>query len=52
MTGKQCIGSPIHQASNQMDARSMQIPGKINVAQSSRSRKLRGLANAYHTQRQ
>jgi hypothetical protein len=51
MTGQQRLQPPINQTSHQMDARRMQIPGKINLAQSHKSGQLCGLANANGTQR-
>jgi hypothetical protein len=50
-TSKQCLGSTIYQASHQMDARLLWIPGQINLTQSYQSGKLHGMANADRTQR-
>ncbi len=50
-TGQQCLRSPINQTSNQMDARRMWLPRKINMAQSHQSRQVCWLANAKLTQR-
>ncbi len=46
LSSQQHLQSPINQASHQMDARHLWIPGQINFAQSHQSGQLRGLANA------
>ena len=47
---KQCVQSTIHRTRNKMDARSMQIPSQINVAQGNSSRELHRLATPQHAE--
>ena len=42
--GKQCVQSTVHRKMNEMDARSVQVPSQINVAQGHCSRKLHRVA--------
>jgi hypothetical protein len=51
-TGQQCLRPPFHRRSDQVDARGLWVPSKINMAQGGKGRELYWLAAPHRTERQ
>ena len=51
-TGQQCLRPPLHQRSDQVDARGLWVPSQINMAQGGKGRELYWLAAPHRTERQ